>query len=93
METEERLGFLRGKLLVERELAGTGVLTGRYACRYDLFTPDHLLNQALKFCNELLLRQTRAAANRIILQENDALLSEVTHRSIRASGSRQDPPR
>ena len=85
VETEERLGFLRGKLLVERELAGTGVLTGRYACRYDLFTPDHLLNQALKFCNGLLLRQTRAAANRIILQENDALLSEVTHRSIRAS--------
>lgn len=85
VETEERLGFLRGKLLVERELAGTGILTGRYACRYDLFTPDHLLNQALKFCNGLLLRQTRAAANRIVLQQNDALLSDVAHRPIRAS--------
>ena len=57
----------------------------RAVSRYDLFTPDHLLNQALKFCNGLLLRQTRAAANRIVLQENDALLSDVTHRPIRAS--------
>ncbi len=44
VEVEERTSFLRGKLLTERELAGTGELYGRYACRYDVFTPDHLLN-------------------------------------------------
>ena len=52
-------GFLRGKLLAERELAGTATLTARYACRYEIFTPDHLLNQILKFCNKLLLGQAR----------------------------------
>ena len=33
VEVDERVGFLRGKLLTERELAATGTLTGRYACR------------------------------------------------------------
>jgi 5-methylcytosine-specific restriction enzyme subunit McrC len=58
VEVDERVGFLRGKLLTERDLAAIGTLTGRYACRYELFTPDHLLNQTLKFCNDLLLGQT-----------------------------------
>jgi 5-methylcytosine-specific restriction enzyme subunit McrC len=82
VEVEERVGFLRGKLLTERELAGTAVLTGRHACRYEIFTQDHRLNRVLKFCNRLLLRQTRVPANRAILHENDVLLSEVTHRPV-----------
>ena len=82
VEIEERTSFLRGKLLTERELAGTERLYGRYRCRYEVFTPDHLLNQVLKFCNGLLLRQTRVASNRTVLQENDALLSEVPHRPV-----------
>ena len=84
VEIEERASFLRGKLLTERELAGTEELYGRYACRYEVFTPDHLLNRVLKFCNGLLLRQTRVPSNRTILQENDALLSEVTHHPVSA---------
>jgi 5-methylcytosine-specific restriction enzyme subunit McrC len=85
VEVEERISFLRGKLLVERELAGTGRLYGRYACRYDIFTPDHPLNRVLKFCNGLLVRQTRVPSNRTLLQENDTLLSDVTHGPIRLS--------
>ena len=85
VEVEERPSFLRGKLLVERELAGTGKLYGRYACRYDIFTPDHPLNRVLKFCNWLLIRQTQVSANRRLLQENDALLSDATYRPVRMS--------
>jgi 5-methylcytosine-specific restriction enzyme subunit McrC len=83
VEVEESTSFLRGKLLVERDLAGTGRLYGRYACRYEVFTPDHLLNQVLRFCNVLLLRQTRVPSNRKVLQENDALLSDVTYQHVR----------
>ncbi len=83
VEVEERTGFLRGKLLVERELAGAGTLYARYACRYEVFTPDHLLNRALKFCNGLLLKQTRVLANRSLLQENNALLTDVNPGIIR----------
>ncbi len=85
VEVEERVGFLRGKLLVERELGDTGRLYGRYACRYDVFTPDHPLNRILKYCNGLLIRQTRISSNRTLLNENDVLLSDVTHGPIRAS--------
>ena len=63
VEVEERTGFLRGKLLVERELAGTAALYGRHACRYTVFTPDHPLNRVLKFCNSLLIRQTLLTSN------------------------------
>jgi 5-methylcytosine-specific restriction enzyme subunit McrC len=71
--------------LVERELANTGRLYGRYACRYDIFTPDHPLNRVLKFCNGLLIRQTLVSSNRRLLQENDALLSDVKTVPIRPS--------
>jgi 5-methylcytosine-specific restriction enzyme subunit McrC len=84
VEVEERAGFLRGKLLVERELAGTATLSARYACRYEVFTPDHLLNRVLKFCNGLLLRQTRVASTRRLLRENDLLLADVAQSAVRA---------
>ncbi len=83
VEFEERTSFLRGKLLAERELSGAEKVYARYACRYERFTPDHLLNQVLKLCNGVLLRQSRASANRRLLQENAALLADVSHRVVR----------
>jgi 5-methylcytosine-specific restriction enzyme subunit McrC len=85
VEVEERTGFLRGKLLVERELSGAGNLYARYACRYEVFTPNHLLNRVLRFCNGLLLKQTRVSANRSLLRKNDLLLSDVDPGIIRPS--------
>ncbi len=84
VEVEERASFLRGKLLVERELAGAAALSARYACRYEVFTPDHLLNQVLKFCNGLLLKQTRLASTQRLLRENDVMLADVAQKAIRA---------
>lgn len=77
IEVEERSSFVRGKLLVERDLDGSSALSARYPCRYEIFTPDHLLNRTLKFCNTLLMRQTRSSSNRMLLRRNDALLADV----------------
>ncbi len=85
VELEERTGFLRGKLLTERELAGTATLTASYACRYEIFTPNHLLNQILKFCNNLLLGQAETPFTRTILEENEARLAEVSEREVGAA--------
>lgn len=84
VETEDRLSFLRGKPLVERELDGTAKTRARYACRYEVFTPDHLLNRVLKFCNGILLRQTGVPSSRNTLRENDVFLSEVSHAPVTA---------
>ena len=51
-------GFPAGKLLTERELDGTAGSTARYACRYEIFTPDHLLNQSPQ-----VLQQPAASAD------------------------------
>ena len=83
VEVEARTGFLRGKLLTERELAGTETITARHACRYEIFTPDHLLNQILKYCNGLLLGQAETSSTRTILEENAARLAEVSERKAR----------
>jgi 5-methylcytosine-specific restriction enzyme subunit McrC len=84
VEVEERTSFPRGKLLVERQLDGADKLYARYACRYDHFTPDHPLNQALKFCNSLLLKRTRIPDNHNLLQENDALLADVSRTIVQS---------
>jgi 5-methylcytosine-specific restriction enzyme subunit McrC len=78
VEIEERGAFLRGKLLVERMTSGQESLSGRYPCRYEVFTGDHLLNRMLKFCNRLLLTQARVPATASILRENAVLLAEVS---------------
>lgn len=83
VEIEERSSFLRGKLLTERELNGKATIHARYACRYEIFTPDHLLNRTLKFCNHLLLSQTRSPVSRRTLRENDTLLIDVTYKPVR----------
>ena len=82
VEIEERTQFLRGKLLTERELAGTSTLTARHACRYEIFTGDHLLNQALKFCNGLLIGQAETPSTRALLEENAARFGEVSDRRV-----------
>jgi 5-methylcytosine-specific restriction enzyme subunit McrC len=79
---EESVSFLRGKLLVERELRGGDRLHARYPCRYSVFTPDHLINRVLRFCNRLLMGQSRVPRTRILLQENDALLADVDLRLV-----------
>lgn len=77
VEIEERSSFVRGKLLTERDLDGRSNIYARYPCRYEIFTPDHLLNRALKFCNKLLIGQTISPNSRAILRQNDILLADV----------------
>ena len=85
VEVEKRTGYLKGKLLVEKLRDGREVVTGRYPCRYEVFTPDHLLYQVLKFCNGLLRREARSHATQSLLRENASLLADVTDRIVRLS--------
>jgi len=82
VEVEERTGFIRGKLLIGSMQTGCEVLSGRYPCRYEVFTPDQLLNQTLKYCNGLLLRETRSQQTARLLRANEALLGDVQHRIV-----------
>ncbi len=82
VEVEEEVGHLRGKILTERMRAARERVTGKYPCRYEVFTADHLLNQGLKHCNRLLLRTTNAAGTRTLLAQNDVLLAEVEGRAV-----------
>ena len=82
VEVEERTGFIRGKLLMGSMQTGREVLSGRYPCRYEVFTPDQLLNQTLKYCNGLLQRETTVPRTAALLRANSALLGDVQHRIV-----------
>jgi 5-methylcytosine-specific restriction enzyme subunit McrC len=85
VEIEERAPFVRGKLRVKDMQSGRDHLTGRYPCRYEQFTADHLLYQVLKFCNAMLRREARHPTTRALLEENTALMADVTYRPVRPS--------
>ncbi|AHY47826.1 McrBC 5-methylcytosine restriction system component [Rubrobacter radiotolerans] len=89
VEVERRSAFVRGKLLTERDLDGSSNLYARYPCRYEVFTPDHLLNRTLKFCNKLLMKLSRSPKNRATLRENDVLLSDVRDVDVLAGDLRR----
>jgi 5-methylcytosine-specific restriction enzyme subunit McrC len=84
VEVEERASYIRGRLLVERMMSGRESLSGQYPCRHEVYTSDHLLNQTLKFCNRLLLSQTRVPATLSLLRENAMLLDEVSNDPVTA---------
>ncbi|MEL6769432.1 MAG: hypothetical protein AAFP18_00015 [Bacteroidota bacterium] len=84
IDVEERSGFLRGRLLVERMRTGRAPLTGQYPCRYQVSTMDHRLNQVLAFCNRLLLAQTTVASTGTLLRANESLLGDVQFRHVGA---------
>lgn len=85
VEVEERIGFIRGKLLVAAMQSGREALTGRYPCRFEVFTTDHLLNRALKFCNGLLRTLTAVPSTQALLRENAAMLDDVADVPVRES--------
>lgn len=82
VEVERTSDFIRGRLLVEDIQPGQERMPGGYPCRHEVYTGDNLLNQTLKCCNRLLLRQTRRQETRRLLELNDSFLKDVTDRSV-----------
>ena len=82
VEFERRSNFIRGKLLIEDMQAGRERLPGNYPCRHEVYTADNRLNQTIKYCNRLLLRETRQKKTRRLLEMNDILLKNATDRPV-----------
>ena len=82
VEVEQHTGFIRGKLLMGSMQTGREVLSGRYPCRYEVFTANQLLNQTLKYCNELLRKETSVPETAALLRANSALLGDVEWRVV-----------
>lgn len=85
VEVERTSDFIRGRLLVEDIRPGQEKRPGGYPCRHEVYTGDNLLNQTLKYCNRLLMRQTKRQENRRLLELNDAFLKDVTDRPVTTS--------
>ena len=85
VEVERTSDFIRGRLLVEDIQPGQERMPGGYPCRHEVYTGDNLLNQTLKCCNRLLMRQTRRQETRRLLELNDAFLKDVTDRPVTTS--------
>jgi len=85
VEVERSSDFIRGRLLVEDIQPGQERIPGSYPCRHEVYTGDNLLNQTLKCCNRLLMRQTRQQETRRLLELNDAFLKDVPDRPVTTS--------
>lgn len=74
---EESLPLIRGRWLAAQQLARRPHVRHAFDLQYDEFSPDNPLNRVFKYVVNALLRLTRSPANRTLLLDLDAWLSEV----------------
>lgn len=84
-EIERRTGFIRGRLCVEDMRHGQEVATGTFPCRYDVYTPDHLMNQVLLRCAQLLEPKAEHPYARRLLRQCCARLDGVSRVMVSAA--------
>jgi 5-methylcytosine-specific restriction enzyme subunit McrC len=85
VEVERATGFIRGRLQIEKMQTGREELSGQFPCRYELYTPDHRMNQVLKRCARLLCQDAHAPRVRSRLQACLDALEGVSDRPVTAS--------
>ncbi len=79
---EDKIQYLRGKILVSRQIREEmKSRTGLY-CRFDEFTENTLLNQALKYVSRQLFLASTNIENRKMLQYILYLLAGVDDRTV-----------
>lgn len=81
-DVERRTGFIRGRLRVEDMRSGREAITGKYPCRYEVYTADNRMNQVLLYCAKLLLANARSTRAQRLLRESCARLHGVSLRSV-----------
>ena len=74
---EDTLPLIRGRWLVERQLARRPHVRHRFDLRYDEFSSDNLLNRIFRYVVETLLPQTYDPTNRVLLLDLQVWLSDV----------------
>ena len=79
---EENLATIKGKILFAQNIRHNfGNLAQTY-CQFDEFTPDHLLNQTLKFVSHALQKLTSVSQTRQKLLKINAVYEDVTLRPV-----------
>jgi len=84
VEVERETGFIRGRLRVEAMQSGQEKISGQYPCRYEVYTPDHRMNQVLKRCSRLLLGEATGHRSQRLLRSCLDVLDGVSDRPVRA---------
>jgi 5-methylcytosine-specific restriction enzyme subunit McrC len=80
---EQNCRFLRGKLLVSKQVCHSKGDVSRLFCQYDNFTENNLINKTLKYVCALMLKISTNQKNCKLLEHNLILLADVQDQSIR----------
>jgi 5-methylcytosine-specific restriction enzyme subunit McrC len=79
---EENLNYLKGKLLIGKNIRNNLVNKTKFYCKYDNFSENILLNQIFKATTKKLLQLTKSKENYKLLLEIDLILKEVDLKSL-----------
>lgn len=74
---EDNSSFLKGKILVSKNILHNGRKSTKFYCGYEVFTEDHILNQTLKYTSHLLLSISSSHNNKKSLQNILNLLANI----------------
>lgn len=80
---------LKGRLLIKKQIQHNSIQKWRYFCEYEELTENNLINQILKYCTVVLLRQTSIEINKKLLKEILNYFFNVEFRIIRLDDFRK----
>lgn len=82
IDVERKTRFLKGKLLVHKQITQNFKDRSRFCCCFDEFTENTILNQTLKYVCSMLSSATNNPSNRKLLRECLIFLSDVEYKPI-----------
>ena len=80
---------LKGRLLIKKQIQHNSIQKWRYFCEYEELTENNLINQILKYCTVVLLRQTSSEINKKLLREILNYFFNVEFRMIKLDDFRK----
>jgi len=80
---------LKGRLLIKKQIQHNSIQKWRYFCEYEELTENNLINQILKYCTVVLLKQTSIETNKKLLKEILSYFFNVEFRIIRLEDFRK----
>jgi len=79
---EDNLNYIRGKLIVTRNIKENSVMRHKFYCGYDEFTENNPLNQILRFTIEELRKISIDNENQRLLSDLSLMFSDVSYKKI-----------
>ncbi len=85
IEFEDNTPFLKGKLLIDKQVSKNSINNTTFCCRFEQFTENNLMNQLFKYVASILIKVSNSVPNKKLLEDILIFLCDVEYVCLSSS--------